>query len=92
MCDCGDPEAWDPDHFCSDHTGGYAEPDEIIRKIPQKVRENAEAIFKKVCHELKKNCLMLLNFETEAIKLGMSKEDLKKSVIEQMNLIFEFLG
>ena len=20
-CDCGDPEAWDPDHFCSDHKG-----------------------------------------------------------------------
>ena len=21
MCDCGDPEAWDPKGFCSDHSG-----------------------------------------------------------------------
>ena len=20
-CDCGDPEAWDQDHFCEDHKG-----------------------------------------------------------------------
>ena len=92
LCDCGDPEAWDPDHFCSDHKGGYVEANEIIGKIPQKVKESAEQVFKKVCVEIKKNCLMLLTLETTATRLGMSKEELKKSVIEMLNITFQFLG
>jgi hypothetical protein len=92
LCDCGDPEAWDPEHFCSDHKGGYVEPKEIIAKIPKKVKDNAEAVFQKVCLELKKNCLIILTLETSATKLGISKDELKKSVIELINLILEFLG
>ena len=92
LCDCGDPEAWDPDHFCSDHKGGYVEASEIIGKIPEKVRSSASSVFKKVCSEIKKNCLMLLTLECSASKLGMSKDELKKSLIELLNITFEFLG
>ena len=42
LCDCGDPEAWDPDHFCSDHKGGYVEPETILSRIPKQVRSSAE--------------------------------------------------
>ena len=61
---------------------------EIIGKIPLKVKESAEVVFKKVCIEIKKNCLMLLTLESSATRLGMSKEELKKSVIEMLNITF----
>lgn len=34
-CDCGDPDAWDPDHFCSDHKGYAQSPEQVLAKLPE---------------------------------------------------------
>ena len=92
LCDCGDPEAWDPDHFCSDHKGGYVEPEKILSRLPKPIREGAVTVFEKVCIDLKKNCLMLLNLDESAKTLGLNKDEAKKALIDQQGLIYEFLG
>ena len=33
-CDCGDPEAWDENNFCSDHKGYKVDPKDLLEKIP----------------------------------------------------------
>ena len=33
MCDCGDPTAWDPNHFCSDHSGYEEYTDEKLSEL-----------------------------------------------------------
>jgi hypothetical protein len=58
-CDCGDPEAWDPNHFCSDHAGYEKSPDEILKKIPASIRDGAFVVFKEICAKIRKNCLSL---------------------------------
>ena len=58
-CDCGDPEAWDPEHFCSDHKGYQMSPNETLDKLPTKIKNEAEIVFQTICSQIKKNSLML---------------------------------
>jgi len=51
-CDCGDPEAWDSKHFCTDHAGYQKSPEEILKKIPQKIMEQANVVFFEVCAKI----------------------------------------
>ena len=40
LCDCGDPDAWDPYHFCCDHQGQSDIASEtIIMQIPEPFRK-----------------------------------------------------
>lgn len=42
-CDCGDPEAWDENHFCVDHKGQHnIDPKELLEKMPNTIRNSAE--------------------------------------------------
>ena len=58
-CDCGDPEAWDQEHFCSDHKGYGQKPDDILKKLPKGVKQSADLAFGELCVELKKYCMIL---------------------------------
>jgi len=73
-CDCGDPEAWDPDHFCSDHKGYDQSPEEILGKLPKNIKNSADQVFTEICIELKKNCMMLQNVDKESDKQKLSKD------------------
>ena len=58
-CDCGDPEAWDQEHFCSDHKGYGQKPEDILKKLPKGVKQSADLAFGELCVELKKYCMIL---------------------------------
>jgi len=48
-CDCGDPEDFDPKHFCSDHTQKSQRPQDLLNKIPKKILEKADVVFEEFC-------------------------------------------
>ncbi len=59
-CDCGDPEAWDQDHFCEDHKGvNNFNTEEIISKIPEDIKNSSECAFRKLAQDLKFICMEL---------------------------------
>ena len=91
-CDCGDPDAWDPEHFCSDHKGYDQSPEEILSKLPAKIRDAAEFEFEQISISLKKHCMMLQNFTSECLKHQMSSDSFKKTIIQIIHLIFKFLA
>ena len=43
-CDCGDPEDYDPNHFCTDHKDKLQSPQQMLSKLPDNVRERSETI------------------------------------------------
>ena len=90
-CDCGDPEAWDPEHFCSDHKGYELTAEETLAKLPKNILESANLAFTEICIELKKYCLILANHEAECKKKNMESDAFKKQHIEIVRIIFEFL-
>jgi hypothetical protein len=59
-CDCGDPEAWDSKHFCTEHIGYEKSPEEILKKFPGNIRESAFSVFQTVCAKIRKYCLDLI--------------------------------
>ena len=52
MCDCGDPDAWDPEHFCSDHKGrSEVDAEAVLASLPPTVRRNAPLVLNTLtCH------------------------------------------
>ena len=59
-CDCGDPEAWDEDHFCSDHKGQHdVDPKEVLEKMPGMMKNSAFQVFTQLAKELKTKCMNL---------------------------------
>ena len=90
-CDCGDPEAWDPEHFCSDHKGYEMSPEETLSKLPKNVFESANLAFTEVCILLKKHCLMLANWEEEFVNYKMSDKEFKKAQTDLINMMLKFL-
>jgi hypothetical protein len=76
-CDCGDPEAWDPEHFCSDHKGYETSPEEKLDKLPKKIKESATIVFTNLCKKLKLACLAIQSFNSESKKVGMDNKKFK---------------
>ena len=91
-CDCGDPEAWDQNHFCSDHSGYEKSPEEVLKKLPQNIRDGANVVFKDVCIKIKENCLILQENHLNDIKPANSEEDTKSTKIEIINSLIKFLN
>ena len=59
-CDCGDPEAWDQEHFCSDHKGQHdVDPEQMLLKIPEAIKEKTFEIFDEISENLKEKCMNL---------------------------------
>ena len=59
-CDCGDPEAWDENHFCSDHKGtNNIDPKIILQQIPATIKNSAISVFRKMAQDLKWICMLL---------------------------------
>ena len=52
-CDCGDPEDYDPDHFCSDHKGKLQSAEQMLSKLPEKIRTEAQKKLAECCIDLK---------------------------------------
>lgn len=90
-CDCGDPEAWDENNFCSDHKGYKVDPKELLEKIPQQIRQSAEQVFKQVSVELKLHCMRLQNFSDKSSADGMSDDNFKATMVECIQLLAKFM-
>lgn len=58
-CDCGDPDGWDENHFCSDHKGYKMDPEEILKRMPTQMRAAAEQVFEDLAVNLKRQCMRL---------------------------------
>ena len=57
-CDCGDPEAWDPNHFCSDHKGLHdVNPEQVLENMPAVIKNSAISVFGSIIRELKIKCM-----------------------------------
>ena len=91
-CDCGDPEAWDEEHFCSDHKGLHdVDAHEILEKMPSIIKDSATSVFNQIAHKLKFTCLKLQNHSDYFMKTNMSEDTFKNTQVACIKLIFEFL-
>ena len=91
-CDCGDPEAWDENHFCSDHKGQHdINPNEILEKMPTIIRDSAISVFNQIAQKLRFICLKLQNFGDFCMKTNMKEDIFKNTQVATIKLIFEFM-
>ena len=88
-CDCGDPEDFDPNHFCSDHKH-VRSPESILGNLHPNIRAIAEKIFTDSCKDLKWTLLRFQNAEEESAKLNMTTHVFKKMCLEFSCSVFEF--
>lgn len=52
-CDCGDPDAWEPKGFCSDHQGFSASTDAMLAALPDYIKQSATPCFNSLACQLK---------------------------------------
>jgi hypothetical protein len=90
-CDCGDPDAWDPEHFCSDHKGYEQSPEQILAKLPAAIKDSADKVFTELGETLKQSMLWLENYEEECLTKEMSNTTYRESMVRSIHMIFTFL-
>lgn len=78
-CDCGDPDGWAEEGFCTDHKGFAASSESMLKSLPAELKTRAVQVFNQVARDLKLNLL--------AVKRAPTSEDLK-AIFEQ---ILDFL-
>ena len=52
-CDCGDPDAWNEDGFCSDHKGFGASSTAMLKTLPENIKQSAPLVFNSLASTLK---------------------------------------
>jgi hypothetical protein len=52
-CDCGDPDAWAEDGFCTKHKGYAASSEVLLDKLPPFIKKSTKFVFSNVCKNLK---------------------------------------
>ena len=91
-CDCGDPEAWDENHFCSDHKGQHdIDPKEVLNKMPATIKNSAISVFKELSSEIKRISMELEDSENLFQSTGMSIDRYNQTHVACIKLIFLFL-
>ena len=58
-CDCGDPDAWREEGFCSDHKGYAASSEVLLEQLPNFIKSSAAIVFRVICQQIKQQCLNL---------------------------------
>ena len=58
-CDCGDPDAWREEGFCSDHKGYAASSEVLLELLPSFIKSSAAIVFRVICQQIKQQCLNL---------------------------------
>ena len=62
-----------------------------MEKLPHIIKKSAFAVFELIIKVLKEKCMNLQNYDEEFMKLKMSSETYKETMIEGVKLIFEFI-
>ncbi|CDW74007.1 zinc finger family protein [Stylonychia lemnae] len=52
-CDCGDPDAWRENGFCSDHKGYEASSEQLLQNLPNYVKSSSKEVFRSICRIIK---------------------------------------
>eukprot|EP00347_Sterkiella_histriomuscorum_P017752 403348132 len=87
-CDCGDPDAWRENGFCSDHKGYEASSEALMESMPMFMKNSAKHVFEFICKQLKLQCLNLQHFQIQ-FKQGMKSEELIAKIFTTGLLIIE---
>lgn len=91
-CDCGDPEAWDENHFCSDHKGVHnVNPEEVLAAMPEDIKKRAAEAFDSLAEELKRHCMKLENYKEASVVAGMSDSRYRETMTRCVKIIFEYM-
>jgi len=53
-CDCGDPDGYKEEGFCSDHKGFAASSEAMIASLPEYLKDSSPRVFGAVCNAFKK--------------------------------------
>lgn len=58
-CDCGNPDDWDPNNYCTNHQGFNQDMTDIKSHLPPEIYQAADQVFTAVCNDIKEHCLQL---------------------------------
>ena len=53
-CDCGDPDGYKEEGFCTDHKGFAASSENMIASLSPYLKESSPRVFGAICHAFKK--------------------------------------
>ena len=56
-CDCGDPDAWRENGFCTDHQGYAASSEKLLEQLPPFMKQSGPMVFAALCRTLKIQCM-----------------------------------
>jgi hypothetical protein len=59
-CDCGDPDGYKPEGFCSDHQGFAASSEAMVASLPPYLKQSSPQVFEAVMSVYKRLMLELL--------------------------------